>query len=668
MRDQQQASHVDMANAIRFLSADAVEQAASGHPGMPMGMADVATVLFTRHLKFDPDRSDWPDRDRFVLSAGHGSMLLYSALHLCGYPGWDIDVLRNFRQIGSAAAGHPEYGHGAGIETTTGPLGQGLATAVGMALAEEMDRARFGMDLVDHHTFVIAGDGCLMEGISQEAISLAGHLKLRRLIVLFDDNGITIDGKTALATSEDQAQRFAASGWATCAVDGHDPEAVSGAIDAAKLADRPTLIACRTAIGRGAPSKAGTAKCHGSPLGSAELAATRTAMGWSHAPFDIPEHIRAAWRDAASRGAPERLAWEDRLSQSDSGATFRAHLERKLPENWREALTACKAELLSRMDNGTVSMATRKASGLALETLTAAVPHLIGGSADLTGSVNTMTAATHPVSWGDFGGRYVHYGVREHAMAAMMNGLALHGGYLPYSGTFLVFANYLHPALRLSCLMKLPVTYVLTHDSIGLGEDGPTHQPVETLAMLRATPGLLVLRPADAVEVAEAWEIALDRQDGPTAIVLSRQDVAGLRRGADVGNLSACGGYVLRDATAGARRVTLIATGSEVQIACAARRLLEAQGIGTAVVSLPSFELFAARPVAEREQVLGPLGAVRVGIEAAIGFGWDGLLGQNGSFVGMAGYGASGPAEALYEHFGITAQRVAQVALERLRA
>jgi len=660
MRDLTQASHADMANAIRFLAADAVEKAASGHPGMPMGMADVATVLFSGFLKFDATRPDWPDRDRFVLSAGHGSMLLYAALHLAGYPGWDIGTLRQFRQLGSAAAGHPEYGHGAGIETTTGPLGQGIATAVGMALAEEMDRARFGADVVDHRTWVIAGDGCLMEGISQEAISLAGHLRLSRLIVLWDDNGITIDGGTEAATSEDQRKRFEASGWRTLACDGHDPDSIAAALAMARTSNRPVLVACRTTIGKGAPAKAGTAKCHGSPLGAAEIAGARAALGWAHAPFEVPDEVRAAWLAAGSRGVPARLDWEGRLAASARRAEFLAHLEGRLGDGWREALAAHRAGLSAAGD----AMATRKASGAALEVLTARVPALIGGSADLTGSVNTLTRATLPLTAQDFAGRYIHYGVREHGMAALMNGMALHGGYRPYAGTFLVFADYLHPALRLSCLMGLPVTYVLTHDSIGLGEDGPTHQPVETLAMLRATPGLVTLRPADAVEAAEAWEIALDRAKGPTAIVLSRQDLPVLRADGGAGNASARGGYVLAEADCGPRAVTIVATGSEVSLAVQARTALEARGIGAAVVSLPSFELFRAQDAAYRAAVLGQ--GVRIGVEAALRFGWDEVIGAEGGFVGMTGFGASAPADVLYRHFGITADAVVALALERL--
>ncbi|MBC2837348.1 transketolase [Paragemmobacter straminiformis] len=660
MRDLPQASHAEMANAIRFLAADAVERAASGHPGMPMGMADVATVLFSRFLKFDAARPDWADRDRFVLSAGHGSMLLYALLHLTGYPGWEIGTMRDFRQLGSPAAGHPEYGHGAGIETTTGPLGQGIATAVGMALAEEMDRARFGADVVDHRTWVIAGDGCLMEGISQEAISLAGHLRLSRLVVLWDDNGITIDGGTEAATSEDQRKRFEASGWQVLACDGHDAESIASAMALAQQATRPVMIACRTTIGKGAPAKAGTAKCHGSPLGAEEIAGARAALGWAHGPFEVPEAVRSAWAAAGARGSAARLDWEARLAASAKRGAFLAHHQGGLPEGWREALAAHRAGL----SGSGKAMATRKASGAALEVLTAIVPQLIGGSADLTGSVNTLTKATLPVTPQDFAGRYIHYGVREHGMAAVMNGMALHGGYRPYAGTFLVFADYLHPALRLSSLMGLPVTYVLTHDSIGLGEDGPTHQPVETLAMLRATPGLVTLRPADAIEAAEAWEIALDRATGPTAIVLSRQDLPVLRKDGGAGNAAARGGYVLAEAGCGPREVTLVATGSEVSLAVEARAALEARGIGAAVVSLPSFELFRSQRPEYRAAVLG--NGLRIGIEAALRFGWDEVIGAEGGFVGMTGFGASAPAEVLYRHFGITADAVVALAVERL--
>ncbi|NMM45697.1 transketolase [Rhodospirillaceae bacterium KN72] len=646
--------HVEMANAIRALSMDAVEAAQSGHPGMPMGMADVATVLFTRFLKFDASAPEWHDRDRFVLSAGHGSMLLYSLLHLCGYPGWDMDVLRSFRQLGSPAAGHPEYGHGAGIETTTGPLGQGLAAAVGMALGEERDRARFGSDLVDHYTYVVTGDGCLMEGISHEAISFAGHHRLSRLIVLFDDNHVSIDGDTALTCSDDQAARFKACGWHCQSVDGHDPEAVAAAIGAARDSDRPSMIACRTIIGYGAPSKAGTAKVHGAPLGPEEIEAARAALVWPHAPFTVPDTILNAWRAAGSRGKSERAAWIDRFNAapSQARADFTAYYDRDLSAGWKAALTAH----IAQESRTAPSKATRKASGDALEVLTPLLPALVGGSADLTGSVNTRTNATETMQSGIMENRYIHYGIREHAMAAIMNGLALHGGTIPYGGTFLVFAGYMHPAMRLSALMGLQVIYILTHDSIGLGEDGPTHQPVETLAMLRATPNLTVIRPADTVETSEAWAIALKRKDGPTAIVLSRQNLPCLRTKSTGDGSAADGGYILREAACAPRTVTLIATGSETSIAVAARDALEPRGIGTAVVSLPSWELFDAQNDDYRRRVLGT--GLRVGIEAAGSLGWHKYLGEDGIFIGMQGFGASGPAEELYRHFGITADAI----------
>ena len=658
MRDLRGVSHSDMANAVRFLSADAVERAGSGHPGMPMGMADVATVLFSKVLKFDAKCPEWPDRDRFVLSAGHGSMLLYSLLHLCDFPWWDLSAIKSFRQLGSIAAGHPEYGHGPGIETTTGPLGQGIATAVGMALAEEMDRARFGEDLVSHYTYVIAGDGCLMEGISQEAITLAGHLGLSRLVVLYDDNQITIDGSTSLATSEDQHKRFEAAGWDTFEVDGHDPEAVEESMLLAKASNRPAMVVCKTRIGFGAPSKSGSAKSHGSPLGSDEISGARLACNWPHSPFEIPDDIREAWRLIGARGGADRMDWELRLNSAPSQqrALFNDHQARRFPVGWDDALLTHKCQVSQKAS----ATSTRKASGAALEVLTNYIPNLIGGSADLTGSVNTLTSSTVAIAADDFTGRYIHYGVREHAMAAVMNGLSLHGGYFPYAGTFLVFANYFHPALRLACLMKLPMVHVLTHDSIGLGEDGPTHQPVETLAILRATPDLVVLRPADAVETAEAWDIALKRTEGPTALVLSRQDLPILRLEADEQNKSSTGGYVLSEAACGERLVSLIATGSEVSIACEAREILEAEGIPTAVISLPSFELFRATEAKFKSDVLGDDGVLKIGIEAALEFGWREFLGGHGAFVGMTGYGASAPANDLYKHFGITAQAVCE--------
>ena len=647
-----------MANAIRFLSADAVQKAKSGHPGMPMGMADVATVLFTQFLKFDAAAPNWADRDRFVLSAGHGSMLMYSLLHLAGYEDMTMEQVSNFRQMGSITAGHPEYGHASGIETTTGPLGQGIATAVGMALAERMMNTRFGDALVDHHTYVIAGDGCLMEGISHEAISMAGHLGLSKLIVLFDDNGISIDGGTDMAVSDDQQQRFAASGWHVQAVDGHDADAVAAAIEAAKASDKPSMIACKTTIGFGAPSKAGSHGTHGAPLGDDEIAGMRDALDWSYAPFELPDDVVSAWRAAGSRGNAERAAWEGRAANAP--AEFTRTVAGELPEGWADAVLAHK----KRVSEEQPKWATRQASGEALAALTPVVPEMIAGSADLTGSNNTKTPDTGPVTPTDFGGRYVHYGVREHGMAAAMNGMALHGGLIPYSGTFLVFADYMRGAMRLSALMGQRVGYVLTHDSIGLGEDGPTHQPVETLASLRAMPNFTTFRPCDGVEAAECWALTLENTSGPSGLALSRQGVPTLRTTHTDENLSAKGAYVLHEAECGSRQVTLIGTGSELQLAVQARETLEAEGIGTAVVSMPSWELFDDQDAAYQQSVLGD--GVRVAVEAAVRMGWDKYIGRDGGFVGMTGFGASAPAGQLYEHFGITADAVVAAAKARL--
>jgi transketolase len=652
----------DMANAIRALAMDAVQKANSGHPGMPMGMADVATVLFSRFLKFDPAKPNWPDRDRFVLSAGHGSMLLYAVLYLTGYSDIDIEQIKNFRQLGSRTAGHPEYGHAAGIETTTGPLGQGLANAVGMALAERLLAARFGEGLVDHFTYAMAGDGCLMEGISQEAISLAGHLRLRRLIVLYDDNGISIDGATSLSFSDDTARRFEAAGWDTRKVDGHDPAAVEAAITAAKQTATPSLILCRTTIAYGAPTKAGTADAHGSPLGEAEIKGAREKLGWPYPPFEVPPTILAAWRTVGARGAADHDAWAGR--HAALGAAERARFDRQiagtLPAGFGAAIEAFKARLSAEKP----SLASRVASQKTLEVLAEALPELIGGSADLTGSNGTKTAQLKPVTASDFSGRYLYYGVREHGMAAAMNGIALHGGLIPYGGTFLVFADYCRPAIRLSALMRQRVIYVMTHDSIGLGEDGPTHQPVEHLASLRAMPGVLVLRPADAVETAECWQIALEHK-GPSVLALTRQNLATLRTEHHKENRSARGGYVMRHASKGTPKAVLLATGSEVGLACQAKALLEADGIATRAVSLPCLELFGQQSADYQAAVLGDAPA-RVAIEAAIGFGWERYLGLRGAFVGMRGFGASAPAGALYKHFGITAEAVVSAAKAQL--
>ncbi len=653
------ASVSEMATAIRALAMDAVEKAKSGHPGMPMGMADVATVLFREHLKFDPAAPEWPDRDRFVLSAGHGSMLLYSLLYLTGYPGMTIEQLKAFRQLGSMTAGHPEFGHAPGIETTTGPLGQGLANAVGMALAERLLNARLGDGLVDHHTYCLAGDGCLMEGISHEAISLAGHLKLGKLIVLFDDNSISIDGATSLSVSDDQCARFAASGWNTMRVDGHDADAVSAAILKARSdAQKPWLIACKTVIGFGAPNKAGKSSTHGEPLGAEEIKGTREKLGWPYAPFEIPANVQAAWRGTAARGQAEHKAWTARFAKAGDAAkaTLAANAGSGLAPKVDNALVEAKGAFAA----DTAKRATRVWSQMTLEHLVPVMPELIGGSADLTGSNGTRTKHHTAVAPGSFAGNYVHYGVREHGMAAAMNGLALHGGIVPYGATFLVFTDYCRPSIRLSALMKQRVVYVMTHDSIGLGEDGPTHQPVEHLAALRAIPNLLVLRPADAIETAECWHIALSASDRPTVMALTRQAVPTmLRAEVSSANVSAKGGYVVKEA-AGKRDITLIATGSEVGLAADAATLLANDGITAAVVSMPSFELFRAQSADYRDGVLGR--QPRVAIEAAVAQGWHEWLRPGDAFVGLSDFGASAPAGELFKHFGVTPERVAEVA------
>ena len=650
------ANMKDMANAIRALAMDSVEKAKSGHPGMPMGMADVAAVLFKRFMKIDPADPSWPDRDRFVLSAGHGSMLQYALHYLLGYKDMQLDQLKSFRQLGSRTAGHPEYGHALGIETTTGPLGQGIATAVGMAIAERLLAARYGAELVDHHTYVIAGDGCLMEGISHEAIDLAGHLKLGKLIVMWDDNQISIDGPTNLATSMDQMKRFEAAGWHVLAVDGHDAAAVEKAIAAARAETaKPSMIACRTVIGFGAPTRAGTAKAHGEPLGAEEIAGARAKLGWNHEPFVVPEAIVGAWREIATRGAATHKAWAGRLDKSPKAEAFKVQSRTELPRDFADKLVAYKKE----MSETAPKVASRKASEMVLGVINAATDLTLGGSADLTHSNYTITKGLGSVKPDDFSGRYMHYGVREHGMAAAMNGIALHGGFIPYGGTFMAFTDYARGAMRLSALMNQRVVYVMTHDSIGLGEDGPTHQPVEHLAMLRATPNTLTFRPADAVETVECWQAALDSKDAPSVLALSRQNLPTLRTKHTAENLSAKGAYVLRDA-GGKRDVTLMATGSEVEIAVAAAELLAKDGIKAAVVSMPCWALFEAQDDAYRASVLGT--APRVAVEAAARFGWDRWLGEKGVFIGMPGFGASAPAPKLYEHFGITAEKAAEAA------
>jgi transketolase len=652
-----EVAHAEMANAIRFLAIDAVEKAKSGHPGMPMGMADVATVLFSRFLKFDAADPSWPDRDRFVLSAGHGSMLLYALLYLTGYDGMTLDQLKAFRQWGSKTPGHPEYGHTPGVETTTGPLGQGIATAVGMALAERLMNARFGDDLADHFTYVIAGDGCLMEGISHEAISLAGHLRLNRLIVLFDDNQISIDGATSLSCSDDQLARFRASGWSASRIDGHDPQAIAAAIETARRGDRPSLIACRTVIGYGAPTRQGTEKAHGAPLGAEEAAKTRQALDWPHGPFEVPSAVIARWREIGAHGRVARRTWIERTRRVGSAGRSGFHdaLNKKLPGAYADAM----AQLRSRFGAERPRIATRQASQQVIDVIAEALPNLLGGSADLTHSNLTQAKAQQPVRFNALDGNYIHYGIREHGMAAAMNGIALHGGFIPYGGTFLTFADYSRPAIRLAALMGIRVIHVMTHDSIGLGEDGPTHQPVEHLAALRAIPNLLVFRPADALETAEAWDCALRAETQPSILCLSRQALPAFRDGRAEINLAALGAYVVVE-PAGARDVTLIATGSEVSIALQAAKLLTEQGVRAAVVSAPCFELFGQQSREYRAKVLGR--GPRVGIEAAVEGDWRRWLGDDGEFVGMTGFGASAPAEALYREFGITPEAVVSAA------
>ena len=646
-----------MANALRALAMDAVEQAKSGHPGMPMGMADAATVLFTEFLRFDPLAPSWPDRDRFVLSAGHGSMLLYALLHLTGYPDMTLDELKRFRQIGSRTAGHPERGHASGIETTTGPLGQGLGNSVGMAIAERLLAAEFSDAVVDHRTYVIASDGDLMEGISHEAASLAGHLGLNKLIVLYDDNSISIDGPTELAFSDDRVMRFRAYGWAAERIDGQDHPSVADAIRRAQQSDRPSLIACRTTIAFGAPTKAGTAAAHGAPLGASEIAGARERLGWNYPPFEIPADVRTEWCAAGARGEPVRRAWEARLQSLP--AERRDEFLRRQRNELPQGLEAAVAKLCDDFRKANAKIATRQASGTVLDTLTKVVPELVGGSADLTPSNNTKAKDQKDVRRGDFSGHYLRYGVREHGMAAAMNGIAVHRGLIPYGGTFLTFSDYARPSIRLAAFMGVGVIYVMTHDSIGLGEDGPTHQPVEHLAALRAMPGLYVYRPADAVETAECWALALQRRDVPSLLALTRQALPLLRFEAGSENRSARGAYVLAEAD-GPRRVTLLATGSEVSVAMAARDALARDHIGAAVVSMPCWELFEQAPKEYRDAVLGT--APRVAVEAAVQFGWERWLGPRGAFIGMTGFGASAPGEALYPHFGITAERVAEVA------
>jgi transketolase len=658
-----QVEHSRMANAIRALAMDAVEKAKSGHPGLPMGAADVATVLFTQFLKFDATEPAWPDRDRFVLSAGHGSMLLYALLYLTGNPAMTLDEIKRFRQLGSKTPGHPENFHTSGIETTTGPLGQGIATAVGMALAEKMFAAEFGKKIVDHHTYVLCSDGDLMEGVSQEAIALAGHWRLSKMIVLYDDNGISIDGPTSLSDSVDQVKRFKSAGWQAERIDGQDPQAIAAAIKRAQASSRPTLIACKTTIGFGAPHKAGTNKVHGEALGADELKAAKENLGISLEPFSVPDDVLKSWREAGSRGGAARKEWEARYAEL--GPRKRAEFERRLkherPAALAKALKTHKKALLA----SPLNVATRKSSEAAIEAIAAAMPfEFVAGSADLTGSNNNKAKSATAFSAKTPKGRFIHYGIREHGMAACLNGIFLHGGFAPNGATFLIFSDYARPAMRLAALMGTGAVYVMTHDSIGLGEDGPTHQPVEHLSALRAIPNMRVFRPCDAVEVAECWELALNRSTGPTVLALTRQNLPQLRTTAPDDNPCAHGGYELV-AARGEAKVSLFASGSEVEIAVAAQKQLAEQGIAARVVSVPSLELLLAQPAEKRQAIIGHA-PVKIAIEAAVRWGWDAVIGIDGEFLGMHSFGESAPYKDLYKHFGITAEAAVSAALKRL--
>jgi len=652
-----------MANAIRALAMDAVEKAKSGHPGLPMGAADVATVLFTKFLKYDAADPHWPDRDRFILSAGHGSMLLYALLYLTGYKDMTLDQIRNFRQFNSKTPGHPENFITHGVETTTGPLGQGVATSVGFALAERLLAAEFGGDVVDHYTYVLCSDGDLMEGVSHEAIALAGHLKLNKLIFLYDDNGITIDGPITLTDNVDQVARFKAHGWNAKQIDGHDPKAIAAAIRRAQKSDRPSLIACKTTIGFGAPTRAGTSKAHGEPLGAEELAGAKKALDWNYGPFEIPDDVLKAWRSAGRRGRRFNKDWRARLAakpEAERGEFTRRVIERKRPQSLDEAIRTLKDKLVAEPP----TVATRKASELALDVLVPAMPELLLGSADLTPSNNTRTKGLKEVQPGHYDGRYIHYGIREMGMAAAMNGISLHGGFVPAGGTFMCFTDYARPAMRISALAHIPAVYIMTHDSIGLGEDGPTHQPVEHLASLRAMPNMRVFRPADAVETAECWQLALERPKGPTVLALSRQNLTPVRKDAHADNRCAHGAYELIAAD-GEAKVSIFASGSEVEIAVAARTQLADRGIATRVVSVPSLELLLEQPEERRQAIVGKA-PVKVAVEAAVRFGWDAVIGPDGGFVGMHTFGHSAPAKDLFKHFGITAEAVVNAAETRL--
>ena len=652
--------HDSMANSLRTLAIDAVEAAKSGHPGLPMGAADLATVLFTRFLSFDPAKPDWPDRDRFVLSAGHGSMLLYALLHLTGYDGVSMDELKRFRKLGSKTAGHPEYGHTPGVETTTGPLGQGIATAVGMAIAEKLMGAEFGAKIVNHRTYVLASDGDLMEGVSQEAIALAGHLKLSKMIVLFDDNGISIDGPLSISDSVDQVKRFQACGWRAERVDGHDPEAIAAALERAQKSNKPSMIACKTIIGFGSPAKAGTSKAHSDAFGAEEVAATKAKLGVPGEAFAVPRNAIDGWKAAGARGTEASAAWTTRLEALSKRRRleFERRIKGERPATLGKAIANHKRALFANP----VAVATRKASEMALEIIKPVMPELVSGSADLTPSNLTKGKVFKSITPKDFKGSYIHYGIREHGMAAAMNGIAVHGGLVALGATFFVFTDYARPAMRLAALMGLPVVYVMTHDSIGVGEDGPTHQPVEHLAAMRAMPNMRVFRPCDAIETAECWQLVLERKDGPSLLALSRQNVPQLRKS---GNANACaqGAYEIADA-GGKAHATLFASGTEVEIAFAARAQLAEKGVRARIVSVPSLDLFLAQPEEVRRAIIGDA-PIRVAVEAAVRFGWDALIGEHGGFVGMSSFGASAPAKELYAHFGITPEAVVHQVIKR---
>jgi transketolase len=650
------ASQTSMANAIRALSMDAVQKANSGHPGAPMGLADVATVLFTKFLKFDANQPNWPDRDRFILSAGHASMLMYSLLHLTGYKDMTMEQIKNFRQLGSITAGHPEYGHASGIETTTGPLGQGISNAVGFAMAERHLNALFGDDLVNHKTYVIAGDGCLMEGISQEAIALAGHLKLKNLIVIWDDNNISIDGRVSMSDSTNQIMRFEASGWKTIRCDGHDFASIEAALTEAQSTDRPVMIAAKTIIGRGAPNKKDSYQAHGSPLGPDEIALARKELDWPHAPFEIPADILASWRAAGSRGSTARTQWESRLAASSHKGEFTRRMKGEVPTSFATAIADYKKALAANPPH----IATRNSSQNALDVINASLPDTIGGSADLTGSNNTKSKDMKVYSAADYAGRYVHYGIREHGMAAALNGLSLHGGIIPYGGTFFCFTDYCRPSMRLASLMGIRSIFVMTHDSIGLGEDGPTHQPVEHLAAVRAIPNHIVMRPCDAIEAVECWQIAIESKSTPSTLVLTRQKLKPARKTHSAKNLSAQGAYEVAGHTKKTKAV-IFASGSEVEIALDAKAMLDKKGIPTRVVSVPSMELFERQSKVYKAKLLGTE-KTRIAIEAGLRQGWDRFIGTEGKFIGMTGFGASAPAEKLYEHFNITAKAAVKAA------